>query len=83
VTESVLRPVANAALARMTKLGASLEMSIVNEDFCWAWFRQGDSISILLPNIGSRLKVRVMARALDTGSQEMRLSAVVEDWVQY
>ena len=25
----------------------------------------------------------VMARALDTGSQEMRLSAVVEEWVQY
>ena len=83
VTESALRPVATADLARLVKLGASLEMSVLNVDYCWSWFREGDSISVLLPNINARLSVRVMARALETSSQEMRVSATVEGWVTY
>lgn len=83
VTESALRPAATADLARLVKLGASIEMSVLNVDYCWSWYREGDSLSVLLPNINARLAVRVMARSLDTAQQEMRVSATVENWKAY
>lgn len=83
VTESALRPVATADVQRLARLGASIEATIVNQDLCWSWFREGDSIGLLLPNISSRLTARVMARALDTSSQTMRISASVETWRVY
>jgi hypothetical protein len=83
VTESALRPVATAELGRLTNLGSAIEMEIINRDYCWSWFREGDSISVLLPNINSRLVVRVTARAVDTDSQTMRVSASVSDWTVF
>lgn len=83
VTESALRPAATADVARLSKLGAAIEMSVLNVDRCWSWFTQGDSISVLLPTINARLAVRVMARSLDSDAQEMRVSANVESWVTY
>jgi hypothetical protein len=83
VTESALRPVAMADVARMSQLGASIEATVVNSEYCWSKFREGDSISMLLPNISSRLSVRVMARALDTSTQLMRISGTVEAWREY
>jgi hypothetical protein len=83
VTESALRPVATAELARLTQLGAAIEMEVINRDSCWSWFREGDTISILLPNINSRLVARVTARSINTDSQVMRVSCGVTDWTVY
>jgi hypothetical protein len=47
--------------------GVAVEMDVLNVDRCWAWFRDGDLICVLLPSISVRLTVRVMARSLDDG----------------
>lgn len=47
--------------------GVAIEMDVLNVDRCWAWFREGDLICVLLPSISVRLTVRVMARSLDDG----------------
>jgi hypothetical protein len=78
VTESTLRPLASADLKRLTKLGDSVRFGVANVDGCWGWFREGDSILVLLPSINRHLKVRVMVRSYDSDGGLLDVSGDVE-----
>jgi hypothetical protein len=78
VTESTLRPLGTQDLRKLTKLGDTVTFDVVNVDGCFAWFREGDSINVLMPTINRRLTVRVMVRTYDTDTGVLSVSGDVE-----
>jgi hypothetical protein len=69
----------NRAIGLVNELaaqGLALEFDLLNVDDCFQWFREGDSVCVLLPTISEQLTVRIMARSLDD-SAVMRVSATV------
>lgn len=80
VTKSALRPVATATLQRMGLLGASAELGVLDVDGCWSWFREGDSVMVLVPDARARVNLHVMARSIDTDGAVMSVSGIVEGW---
>jgi hypothetical protein len=78
VTKATLSQAATLELRRRIDLGVSLELTVFDTDRCWSWFREGDSVAVLLPSASSQVLARVMRRAVDGG--EMSLSCAIEDW---
>lgn len=78
VTESTLRPLGTQDLRKLTKLGDTVTFDVVNVDGCFAWFREGDTINVLMPTINRRLTVRVMVRTYDTDTGVLSVSGDVE-----
>jgi hypothetical protein len=73
---SHIRAAVISMVAQTAQLGQAIEMSVVNVDGCFADFREGDTICVLLPSISHQITVRIMARSLDdTGV--MRASGIV------
>ena len=56
------------------------EMDGFNIDRCWQWFREGDTICVLLPRDSARAVVKVMARSLSDRQDLMSVSCDVLDW---
>jgi hypothetical protein len=79
-TAAALRPTAQALVTSLAALGVTLEMQLVNVDRCFGWFREGDSIAVLLPSINAQLTVRIMARSIREPDWVMDASAIVTDW---
>ena len=77
---AAFKPAAQAIVNDLAGQGVSLECRVVNKDRCWGWYREGDDICVLLPDISSQLDVRIMAWSLSDDDQVMSLSAVVTDW---
>lgn len=60
----------------LAQAGRSIEFDLVNIDRCFADFREGDTVLVLLPSISVRATVRILARSLDE-SGVMSLSGIV------
>lgn len=71
-----IRSRAVGMVEELASQGIAIEFDLVNEDRCFAWFREGDTICVLLPSVSLQLAVRVTARALDD-RQVMSVSADV------
>lgn len=56
----------------LSALGLSVELDLVNVDKCFAWFREGDTICVLLHSASVQMSVRVLARSLaDDGTMSV------------
>lgn len=79
-TGASIRPEAQGLVDRMAGLGHALEMQVMNIDRCWAWFREGDTICVLLPQESGRAVVRITARSIDNEHDVMDVAATVLQW---
>jgi hypothetical protein len=80
---SALKRVAQSRVDQLAAQGATLECRIVNrdaDDRCFGWFRHGDTICALIPQISSQLDIRIMARSLSDDDQVMSVSAIITNW---
>lgn len=59
-----IRPAALALVDELAALGQAIECDVVNVDDCFQWFREGDTVCMLLPSASVQLTVRVMTRSL-------------------
>jgi hypothetical protein len=57
----------------------AIEMRLVNVDRCFGWFREGDTITCLLPGDNQQVTVRVMARSISEPAWVMDVSGIVTD----
>jgi hypothetical protein len=67
----------------LAQQGATIECRIVNrdqDDRCWSWFREGDTLCMLIPQISSQLDVRIMARSISDSDRVLSVSGVIRDW---
>jgi hypothetical protein len=62
----------------LAALGQAIEFDLLNVDGAFRWFREGDTICVLLPSISVQLAVRVMGRTLDD-TRVMGCSGIVTD----
>jgi hypothetical protein len=80
---SALKRTAQAMVDGLAQQGATIECRIVNrdqDDRCWSWFREGDTLCMLIPQISSQLDVRIMARSISDSDRVLSVSGVIRDW---
>jgi hypothetical protein len=56
----------------------AMELTLVDTDHCFAWFREGDTVSVELGSAGVRDSLRVTSRALDTVAGTLTISGSAE-----
>lgn len=77
---NALRPAAQAIVNQLSQQGVAIEMQLTNVDRCFGWFREGDTISVLLPSVNVQAMVRIMARSLREPDYIMDVSGIVTAW---
>jgi hypothetical protein len=63
-TRRIIRGRVRHRLRRQLKPLTTLTFTLVDEDGCFAWFREGDTVRIILPTPGLDVAVRVGVRSL-------------------
>jgi len=77
ISRSAVQSIAQRQAERFSRRGKLIELSVVNHDGCFAWFRRGDTITALLPDIDAALRVRVLLMSWDQDSDVMRVSGEI------
>lgn len=72
-----IRTAAIERAQELAAMGRAIDMDVLNTDRCWGWFREGDTVCVLLPSNSSRLIVRIMARSVDDRHSVMNVSGIV------
>lgn len=75
-SERTVAELVRAEVGESSDPDSPVELTVVDEDDCWSLFREGDTVSVRLPQSGIRGTVRVMVRALDLNGGRMTVSGI-------
>jgi hypothetical protein len=81
VSRATLRPLAEAALGQLSGHGGTLQLDLANVGRCFEAFTEGDTVTVVLPPINLRARLRVMVRAYDTESGLLTVSGDILEGV--
>jgi len=75
---AVVQSAATKQAERLSRLGQLITFDVVDVDGCFAWFRRGDTITVLIPEIDRALKVRCLALSWNQDSNILRVSGEIQ-----
>lgn len=71
--------VASRQASSLADRGRLIECDVVDADGCFAWFRRGDTITVVLADIDRALAVRILVMSYDQSSDLVRISGEITD----
>jgi hypothetical protein len=72
------REAAGKQAERLSRLGRLIELAVVDFDGCWARFRKGDTVTVVLEDTDQALAVRVLLMSWDQDSNLVRISGEIQ-----
>jgi hypothetical protein len=79
ITRAALVPVAERLLARLAARGTALTLELANEDRIFERFAAGDTITVVLPSCGARLRLATRVLAYDTETDLLTVTGEAAD----